>query len=64
MYHISGGKRGCDMKEAINNIRDFKNINFVGGSLCGVTPKIYILIIIVLKKKNYLNMYLITTILT
>ena len=37
IYHISGGKR--DMKEAINNIRDFKNINFVGGSLCGVTPK-------------------------
>ena len=27
------------MKEALNNIRDFKNINFVGGSLCGVTPK-------------------------
>ena len=27
------------MKEAINNIRDFKNINFVGGYLCGVTPK-------------------------
>ena len=27
------------MKEAINNIRDFKNINFVGGSLCGITPK-------------------------
>ena len=39
IYHISGGKRGCDMKEALNNIRDFKNINFVGGSLCGVTPK-------------------------
>ena len=39
IYNISGGKRGCDMKEAINNIRDFKNINFVGGSLCGVTPK-------------------------
>ena len=39
IYHISGGKRGCDMKEAINNIRDFKNINFVGGTLCGVTPK-------------------------
>ena len=39
MYHISGGKRGCDMKDAINNIRDFKNINFVGGSLCGITPK-------------------------
>ena len=37
MYNI-GGVRG-DMKEAINNIRDFKNINFVGGSLCGVTPK-------------------------
>ena len=27
------------MKKTINNIRDFKNINFVGGSLCGVTPK-------------------------
>ena len=39
MYYISGGKRGCDMKDAINNIRDFKNINFVGGYLCGVTPK-------------------------
>ena len=39
IYNIVGGKRGCDMKEAINNIRDFKNINFVGGSLCGVTPK-------------------------
>ena len=39
IYYISGGKRGCDMKEAINNIRDFKNINFVGGYLCGVTPK-------------------------
>ena len=39
MYNISGGKRGCDMKDAINNIRDFKNINFVGGTLCGVTPK-------------------------
>ena len=39
IYYISGGKRGCDMKEAINNIRDFKNINFVGGSLCGITPK-------------------------
>ena len=39
MYYISGGKRGCDMKEAINNIRDFKNINFVGGSLSGITPK-------------------------
>ena len=37
MYNI-GGVRG-DMKEAINNIRDFKNINFVGGSLCGITPK-------------------------
>ena len=37
MYNI-GGVRG-DMKEAINNIRDFKNINFVGGTLCGVTPK-------------------------
>ena len=37
IYHISGGKR--DMKETINNIRDFKNINFVGGSLCGITPK-------------------------
>ena len=36
-YNI-GGVRG-DMKEAINNIRDFKNINFVGGTLCGVTPK-------------------------
>ena len=39
IYHISGGKRGCDMKDIINNIRDFKNINFVGGSLCGITPK-------------------------
>ena len=40
MYSISGGnKRSGDMKEVINNIRDFKNINFVGGSLCGVTPK-------------------------
>lgn len=39
IYHVSGGKRGCDMKDAINNIRDFKNINFVGGSLCGITPK-------------------------
>ena len=39
IYNIVGGKRGCDMKEALNNIRDFKNINFVGGSLCGVTPK-------------------------
>ena len=37
MYNI-GGVRD-DMKEAINNIRDFKNINFVGGYLCGVTPK-------------------------
>ena len=39
MYHISGGNSGGDMKETINNIRDFKNINFVGGSLCGITPK-------------------------
>ena len=39
IYNIVGGKRGCDMKEAINNIRDFKNINFVGGYLCGITPK-------------------------
>lgn len=39
MYHISGGVPGGDMKEAINNIRDFKNINFVGGSLSGITPK-------------------------
>ena len=39
IYNIVGGKRGCDMKEALNNIRDFKNINFVGGSLCGITPK-------------------------
>ena len=38
IYNIVGAKRG-DMKDAINNIRDFKNINFVGGSLCGVTPK-------------------------
>ena len=37
MYNV-GGVRG-DMKDAINNIRDFKNINFVGGTLCGVTPK-------------------------
>ena len=34
MYSISG-----DMKDVINNIRDFKNINFVGGDLCGITPK-------------------------
>ena len=39
IYNIVGGKRGCDMKEVLNNIRDFKNINFVGGYLCGVTPK-------------------------
>ena len=39
MYSVSTGKSGSDMKEAINNIRDFKNINFVGGSLCGITPK-------------------------
>ena len=39
IYYISGGKRGCDMKEAINNIRDFKNINFVGGYLCGINTK-------------------------
>ena len=39
MYSVSGGKSDCDIKEAINNIRDFKNINFVGGSLCGITPK-------------------------
>lgn len=39
IYNIVGGKSCCDMKEAINNIRDFKNINFVGGSLCGITPK-------------------------
>lgn len=39
MYSISGGARGCDMKDAINNIRDFKNINFVGGDLCSITPK-------------------------
>ena len=39
MYQISGGNSGGDMKETINNIRDFKNINFVGGSLCGITPK-------------------------
>ena len=37
MYNIGGVSD--DMKEAINNIRDFKNINFVGGSLCGITPK-------------------------
>ena len=37
MYNIGGVSD--DMKEAINNIRDFKNINFVGGTLCGVTPK-------------------------
>ena len=37
MYNIGGVSD--DMKEAINNIRDFKNINFVGGYLCGVTPK-------------------------
>ena len=34
MYSISG-----DMKDVIDNIRDFKNINFVGGSLSGITPK-------------------------
>lgn len=39
MYNVSGDNAGCDMKKTINNIRDFKNINFVGGSLCGVTPK-------------------------
>ena len=39
MYHVSRDNAGGDMKEAINNIRDFKNINFVGGSLCGITPK-------------------------
>ena len=39
MYNIGGVRGDIDMKEAINNIRDFKNINFVGGTLCGVTPK-------------------------
>ena len=39
MYSVSGGKSDYDIKEAINNIRDFKNINFVGGSLSGITPK-------------------------
>ena len=39
MYSISSGVPGGDMKDTINNIRDFKNINFVGGSLRGVTPK-------------------------
>lgn len=39
MYSISSGVPGGDMKDTINNIRDFKNINFVGGTLCGVTPK-------------------------
>ena len=39
IYHVSRDNAGGDMKEAINNIRDFKNINFVGGSLCGITPK-------------------------
>lgn len=39
MYHVSGDNPYCDMKKTINNIRDFKNINFVGGTLCGVTPK-------------------------
>ena len=39
MYHVGGGNARGDMKEAINNIRDFKNINFVGGTLCGITPK-------------------------
>ena len=39
MYSISSGVPGGDMKDTINNIRDFKNINFVGGSLSGVTPK-------------------------
>ena len=39
IYHVSRDNAGGDMKEAINNIRDFKNINFVGGTLCGITPK-------------------------
>ena len=39
IYHVGGDNAGGDMKKTINNIRDFKNINFVGGSLCGVTPK-------------------------
>lgn len=39
MYSVSGDNPYCDMKKTINNIRDFKNINFVGGTLCGVTPK-------------------------
>lgn len=52
------------MKKTINNIRDFKNINFVGGSLCGVTPKNLYFDYNSIKKKNYLNVYLITIILT
>lgn len=39
IYHVSRDNVGSDIKEAINNIRDFKNINFVGGFLCGITPK-------------------------
>ena len=39
IYHVGGDNAGGDMKKTINNIRDFKNINFVGGSLGGVTPK-------------------------
>ena len=39
MYSVGGDNAGGDMKKTINNIRDFKNINFVGGSLCGITPK-------------------------
>ena len=39
MYSVGGDNAGGDMKKTINNIRDFKNINFVGGSLYGVTPK-------------------------
>ena len=29
MYHISGGKRGCDMKEAINKVRKKINVEHV-----------------------------------
>lgn len=39
IYNVGGDNADCDMKKTINNIRDFKNINFVGGTLCGVTPK-------------------------
>ena len=64
IYHVGVDNAGGDMKKTINNIRDFKNINFVGGSLCGVTPKNLYFDYNSIKKKNYLNVYLITIILT